>query len=452
MNSEPVNRSLFKEQEINPEQSLVNLSKIAGDAFGFIRKFKRVRQYFDEPKFWYYSAIINNKYSLNDGRHFHTRSSGVSFFNERIAILKCLGEAVERYSNFAYLKSYSNRVGTIKQLSNKAIDPRTFSRFSNNQLKKASFKKYRITNASKFRWTKCKSLIRGEKVFIPSQFLFLSYPYLEGEVSIYPSISTGAAGGSCLSAGLVRGIYEIVERDAFMIFYLNKLPAPRIDLKSIKDSKVIKLLKIIDRYNLEIVSIDITTDMKIPAIASIIICRDGIGKAISVGLKSNIDPITALIGSIEESLHTRNWLREEYEKNSKAITPLDLIKRSDVRNRGLLWYPTGSIKNIDFWIESTNSIKLKEKKYNLTSGKQLEYLLNIIKRYDYEIYYRDITHQSFKDLDYFIVKVIMPRMQPLYLNEKHPLLGGSRLYEIPEKLGFNKKNENELNSYPHPFL
>ena len=73
-----------------------------------------------------------------------------------------------------------------------------------------------------------------------------------------------------------------------------------------------------------------------------------------------------------------------------------------------------------------------------------------IKKYD--LYYKDITIEKFKKLNYHIVKVIIPKMQPIYLNEKYPLLGGDRLYSIPEKLGFKRKLELNLNKFPHPFL
>ena len=38
------------------------------------------------------------------------------------------------------------------------------------------------------------------------------------------------------------------------------------------------------------------------------------------------------------------------------------------------------------------------------------------------------------------------------MNEKAKYLGGSRLYEVPSKLGFKIKGEHQLNNFPHPFL
>ena len=88
----------------------------------------------------------------------------------------------------------------------------------------------------------------------------------------------------------------------------------------------------------------------------------------------------------------------------------------------------------------------------MKSGEKLKRLTKIFSDKNYELYYKDITISEFKKLNYYIVKVIIPKMQPIYLNEKYPLLGSDRLYSVPAKLGFKNKLEDDLNKYPHPFL
>jgi ribosomal protein S12 methylthiotransferase accessory factor len=49
--------------------------------------------------------------------------------------------------------------------------------------------------------------------------------------------------------------------------------------------------------------------------------------------------------------------------------------------------------------------------------------------------------------------VIVPDLQPMDTNHRHPHLGGRRLYDVPWKLGLSAepRNEHELNPQPHPF-
>lgn len=443
---------IYGEKEPGIDFSLRNLSMVLNPSFGLINDIKRVRQYYDEPKFWHYSATINSKYSKQDGKNFHSKSSGVSFFSEKIALLKCLGEVIERYCNFVFLEDSTSFIGSLREIKGEVLGPCSMRNFSANQLRKEKFKHFRVTEDSKFRWTKCKSLITNNFVHVPSQLVYLSYPFLKSEPTIYPGISTGVAGGSCLSAALVRGIYEVVERDSFMIYYLDKLEPPKIDLKVINNDKIRQFLESAKRYKLEIVSLDITSDLGMPVIVSIIINRAGIGKAISVGLKSNSNIIDAIIGSIEEALHTRSWLRSEYEKDPKKIEPFDLQKDSSIKLRGFLWYPIEAIKNLNFWIHSSKKKTVPTHYQAFSSGQELGELIAIFKKSDCQVYYKDLAVPALRKLGYYVVKVIIPQMQPLYLNEKYPLLGGERLYNVPKRLGYTSKTEGEFNKYPHPFL
>lgn len=133
----------------------------------------------------------------------------------------------------------------------------------------------------------------------------------------YLPISTGAAGGGSLTAALTRGIFEIVERDSFVIAYLNKIRFPKVSLDSVKDEYVQFLLEMLKRYRLAIHVIDITNDLKIPCFLSIIVNKTGIGPAVSTGLKCHLDPIEAITGSIEEAFNVRTWTRQNYEDNPK---------------------------------------------------------------------------------------------------------------------------------------
>ncbi len=445
--------NLYSESEQDIDKTLLSLSLLVNKDYGLIKKIKRVRQYYDEPKFWYYSADVNDSYLKNDGRHFHSKSSGASLYSQKEALLKCLCELMERYCNFYFKKESIVTTKSIDNMTNKFIDPRSMSAFSKTQLEKNEFKKFRINNNSVFRWTNCISLLdNNEEYLIPSQSIYLSYPYLKAEPSIYSAISTGVAGGANLSAAIVRGICEVIERDAFMIFYLNKLTASRIDLKNINNPDIKNTMSILDRYKFEVVVLDITTDVNVPTVASIIVNRSGIGKAVSVGLKCDFDIIKAITGSIEEALHTRSWLRSSFEDEPIKVNPQDLQKSSDIKLRGFLWYEAEAIKNIDYWIKNA---KIKDINYSskpMKSGEKLKRLTKIFSDKNYELYYKDITISEFKKLNYYIVKVIIPKMQPIYLNEKYPLLGSDRLYSVPAKLGFKNKLEDDLNKYPHPFL
>ncbi|HUV72069.1 MAG TPA: YcaO-like family protein [Clostridia bacterium] len=426
-----------------------NLSTVLGE-IKLVESFERVRQHYDEPKFWYYSASISDKYLKHDGTHFHSKASGVSFFSQNKAVLKALAEAIERYNNFAFFNKDISFTGSYSKLKKDAINPEEFLYFSDKQLRQTKYKKFKIDDKSLFRWTEMKSLNGKEKYLIPCQVIYLSYRPTKREPIIYPSISTGAAGHSNLRSAILSSIYEVLERDAFMIYYLNKLKPKRYDLSSSSSEKIKKLLDIAQRYNLKIISLDINTDLDIPAVASVVIDESGFSKAVSVGLKSHLDTESAIVGSINEAFHTRTWIREAYIQNPKNISETELIKNSTIKNRGLFWYSPKSIPKLDFFINNLDLIRIKPTNVDLSEQNQLQILRKALTDKGYKVYYKDITSKYFRDTPFKVVKVVIPGMQPVYLNEKYPLQGGKRLQSVPGSLGY--KNTRKLNTYPHPFL
>lgn len=446
-------KDLFLESEDSLLSSAFDGASLIDPKFRLLKDFGRVLQYYDEPKVWQFSAKLNSGFMVQDGNDFKSIASGLSFSSQEIAITKCVCEAVERYCNHAFFKNSVTFKGPYENIKNKMLDPKEVVAFSKNQKESGKFDKFIINNKSEFSWVEGLSLTRNKEIYFPSQLVYLSYPLILSEPVIYPGISTGTAGGSCLSGALVRGICEIVERDAFMIFYLNKLKAKKLNLNSIKDSRIKTILDTMSRYRMELYTFDITTDVKIPTCLSVVLDRSGIGKALALGLKSDLDQLDAVVGSIEETFNSRTWLRSEYESSKKRVTTSDLYKKSDIRNRGLLWYPTEVISNLDFLIKSPYSSTIVTSiEPERTSGQQLKYILGLFNKLGYEILYKDITIPIFKEKNLFVVKTIIPKMQPFYLNENTKLLGGDRLYQVPKKLGFTQKIETKLNTFPHPFL
>jgi len=399
-----------------------------------VESFERFRQHYDEPKFWYYSATISDRYLKQDGNHFSSKASGVSFFSQKTAILKALAEAIERYSNFAFFKDTVDYIGSYSDLKKMALNPKEFVFFSDKQLQTKAYKRFLINDKSLFRWTKIKSLDNKKDYFIPSQLIYLSYKHVKGEPIIYPSISTGVAGHFTIEHALLNGIYEILERDAFMIYFLNKLRPKQYDLTSSENKKIKSFLDISKRYNLQIVSLSIKTDVDIPVVATIVIDRSGLAKAVSIGLKSHLDIEKAIIGSINEAFHTRTWIREAYIQNPKGISKSELINDSSIRNRGIFWYFPKSISKINFMIKNLEVIKVKNENEKLTVPDQISKLKKALDKKGYKIFYKNITPAYFKEIPY----------------ERYPLQGGKRLKKVPVGLGY--KNNTKLNMYPHPFL
>lgn len=416
------------------------------DKLTFISSIGQVYQHSDLPKFYSYAATMPNTNKITDGHLKHEKkASGTSFFSEELALLKCLGEAVERESCTVY-KNTDLVVSNYSKLGNKAVNPSSFKYFTEHQKTLPVYDEFIFDENTLFRWIKAHELITNKQFYIPAQTVFYNYKFHKNEGKIGIPISTGAAGGSTFESALIRGILEIIERDSFMICYLNKISRGKINLSKIKDNRIKHLIGIMKRYNIELHLIDITTNLEIPTYLSIGIDKSGLSPAVQVGAKSDFDPISAIIGAISECFITQAWFREVYfEKEKKHVQHIRTIE-----DRGVYWFERKNIKSLDFWTKQGKK-KLVLKENNYSDKKKLEILKNIFENKGYPVYWVDVSMPVLKTIPYYVIKVIIPNLQPLYLDEECKYLGCDRLYAVPRKIGFRKKTEEELNLVPHPF-
>jgi len=432
--------TVFNKNELTVEEAFEKAKLVLDKKQGFVQKFLKLPNFNDEPKYFFYTA-----YTKKSSLHPSFTSGGCSL-NETKAQMKALVEAIERYSVYLYERRKFLRTSYTK-INNKALDPTTITSFSETQLKTKRFKFFRVGKNSILKWICGTSLISGKPVLIPAQLTSLSYEFEENEPLIRIPITTGIAASTSMAGGIVRGIWENVERDAFMITYLNKLKRDRI---IIDDSHIEYILSLFSRYKLEVYFFDITTDIGIPVILSVIIDRTSKGPAVCIGIKCSLDVKEALIGSLEEAAMTR--------LNRRKIFITENIKPKRFPNghkdRALYWSHPKMIKHLNFLIKSENCkdfTKIKNYKGNTISN--LKKTIKILKKKNIETVFVDITKPLIRKYEFHVAMVSMPELQPLYLSERYPYFGGRRLYTVPKNLGYTDKEttEDELNKIPHPF-
>lgn len=400
--------------------------------------------YNDDPKLYSYAIYFRDKYS--GAKNDDSVASGVSF-NKKRALLKVLGETIERHS----LSTNNNKKFIYKSYEELISDGESVLNL--NDIIQALDKRIRPQNAllTKLHWVEGKSLLSNKNILVPAQLIYVPYVYEHNEVLLQRSISTGAAAGSSIEEALYRGICEIVERDAFMISYLNMIPSPQIDLSSMRDKEFNSIIKTFKRYKLDLVVLDLTTDLEIPVFAAITLDRTGLGPAVSVGLKAGFNLRETIIGAIEESLMVRFGTRDEFAFKSQNYKEKNII--SDIEDRANFWFPPSSIGYLNFWLKSKKfkkiNIKYFDRKKNI-----LTRIINMLKEKKMEPLYVDITDKNTRKYGFTVLKVIIPQLHPLYLDERYPYLGGNRLFDTPVKMGVLKKARlrNHLNKIPHPFL
>lgn len=387
----------------------------------------------DEPKLMQFSAVPPGQKEKD-----YFAGGGGTSLDPSKAILRALGEAVERYalSSFKPVSNYAS----YNELNGHALDPISLVNFSQKQLASKDFENFRVTRDSKLYWTKGYSIPRKKIIWVPTQLASLPYAYKNEPIIRMPT-STGAAGGTALGTAIYRGICELAERDAFMITYLKKIKKPKVNLQK-SDPHLKELDDIYSRYNLELKLYEITSDLKIPSYLSVLIDRTGIGPATTVAAASDIDPLEAAIKASEEAQHSRPWIRrlmqEPKERKFKSLCTLE--------GRALYWAKPEMIHKLAF-LDSGNEVVLSKNR-KFTMKEKLSLALKKLDTLGFELIYIDITPKDLKHLGFYVVRVITPGLHPMHLDECYPYLAGKRL----KNLGNRSTAVKALNKIPHPFI
>lgn len=416
---EKVITSLYNNQIIKPVFSLDNFN------------------YSDEVKIYRYSLHTRQKsqfFKRNNLPEIKKKvdAGGVSISSRNLALIKCVSEFAERFSLYYYDKS-DITISSYNDLKN-ALNPRIY-------------KNVDLIEEMPFSWEKGVDFMEKREIYIPNQLIHL-HRYFPDPVNLSPGISTGAASAFDKNTALLRGIYEVIERDAFMTTYLAKVKVPKIDISTIKDGRIQDLFEKAKRYNLDMSLFDITTNVNIPVYLTILIDRTGIGPAVLLGTKASLNRIEAILGSMEESFMGRSWIRAWMSKGRHLKYQKKYVKIETQLHRALLWANAGMIKELEY-LDDQMEQPFKGEAHESTLAKDLKKVKEIIGAMGYKIYYKEITYKLFQEFGYVVVKTIIPGLQPLYLDESEKEIIQERVESVAKHFGMHKFMVNKV---PHPFL
>ncbi|MBI2035211.1 MAG: YcaO-like family protein [Candidatus Liptonbacteria bacterium] len=373
------------------------------------------------------------------------------------AFSKAAGELLERQSFLLGSKKKNFLYASFAELSAKGktcIDPTALSRFSGEQKNKNP--NLVFDEHSTFTWVDGKNFITKESVFIPAQTVFWDYFHAmrPKEPLLREPCTNGAGGFFTLEGAILSGLYELIERDAFLIYWLNSLTPQKINPRSISNPEVQHLLRKCDQYRLKIHIAKLVSDIPAPIFAVITENLSETGPLYAVGGSANLNPERAILSALYESLtvyasqttKARYMLPQNYEPFSDNALSRD--------ERVSLWQNQRMKGKMDFLLNGEEKdfgeMFLGSPTYK-NEGEELRCVVSAITklRSGYDIYYYEAAEEYLKKVGYRVAKVIVPELVHLYLTESLANLENKRIVEVPQKIGLAAPKA--MNPYPHPF-
>jgi ribosomal protein S12 methylthiotransferase accessory factor len=289
--------------------------------------------------------------------------------------------------------------------------------------------------SAEIEWSPVWSLRDERFKYLPTSLLYFFYRGPPAAYHVHAD-SNGCAAGNTLEEAIVQGFLELVERDAYAIWWYNRLQRAEVDLGQF-DEAYIRDLKIqLAETGRRLWMLDVTSDLGIPSFVTITHWMENSQEFVEFGSGSHFDVRIAALRAMTELnqflsiglMGGRDPNPSSQESNDGVATPPFRLQDHPYLT------PSGAtVVRPDFG----------SKFGSLDAREQVRACVNLAKRAGLDFLVLDQTRP---DIDVPVARVIVPGLRHFYRR-----FAPGRLYDVPVKLGWQGRplSESELNPL-HP--
>ncbi|MBV8752803.1 MAG: TOMM precursor leader peptide-binding protein [Hyphomicrobiales bacterium] len=281
--------------------------------------------------------------------------------------------------------------------------------------------------SAKIDWSPVWSLRDRQFRYLPTSLLYFFYRG-PGQIN---ADSNGCAAGNTLAEAVVQGFLELVERDAYAIWWYNRLRRPAVDLRRFDDAYIRDLQTQLGQFGRRLWVLDVTNDIKIPTFVAVTHWINDGKENIEFGSGAHFDPRIAMLRALTElnqflSIGLMNGGTGD-KSSLDGVTPLRLDEHPFLVPEGETSYSGYEAK-----FGGLHAPEQVAACVEVARGQGLDFL---------------VLDQTRPDIEVPVVRVVVPGMRHFYKR-----FAPGRLNDVPIKLGLREAplREEELNQIiPH---
>ena len=438
-------------RSVSPEETLARYRHLVSPVSGVVTWLARTT---DEADPWLHvhwagSNLALRIRSLSSLRRSLRSKSAGKGSSRRQSEASALCEAVERYSSAFHgdeircRRRFADLAGAGER---DAIHPNDVQLFSDRQLDLAeqinarghpyNVVPPRLDPDAEIDWSPVWSLTRDRHRYLPTSMLYAMTPEQRGS-SDFIADSNGCAAGNTLEEAILQGFFELVERDAFAIWWYNRLRRPEVDLESFGDEYLASARDYYRGVHRDMWVLDVTGDLGIPVFVALSRRTDAEAEDIIYGAGAHTDPRIAALRAVCELNQCLTWVpRPEggssrygvddplclwWWKNAKLEDHPWLAPAPRAQPRGRADYPVPDTSDMREEVERCRA---------LAEARGMEFL---------------VLDQTRPDIGMPVARVIVPGLRHFWER-----FAPGRLFDVPVELGWRDRPlaETELNSVP----
>jgi ribosomal protein S12 methylthiotransferase accessory factor len=371
---------------------------------------------------------------------------------ESEAVASAIAEAVERYCAYQWnpIRTFVSKWDAVQPA---AISPAECVLYSQAQYQTEGWRCVPWREDQDVTWIEGTELPSGQSVALPAGLVYLVTPPPRPEDFFVPASSNGLAAGPTLAAAVLGGLCELMERDALLIAWMNRLPAREIDL-SRSGAAAADIAKHYRRLSVEVRAFLMPSDLPAAVVMAVSIDSDPERPAQVIGMGCHLDPAIAVIKALYEMCQGR----PSEAKRFADKPPRERLKRyEDVQtlddHSAFASQPERRHEFEFLWARGTK-VGIEELTNPATGNveRDLDHTARALTALGCRAAYVDLTLPDVAPYGIHVVRTIATGLQPVHFGHGTERLGGRRLFEVPQKLGFadRPRTVDDLNPCPHP--
>ncbi|WP_134684906.1 TOMM precursor leader peptide-binding protein [Brevibacillus migulae] len=434
-----------------------DLRKAVNSRIGLVNKTFELEFAPTDPKI-FSSASVTPELSVINSLLPMLVHSGAGYTPEA-ALHSAIGETLERYAGSLYDEK-TLPLATWKELPH-AIHPEEFALFSAEQYAQPGFLYRPFRENTPIRWTKGTDLISGEEVWVPAAMVYIPYRRIREETNITVSLTTGLAAGPTWEHAILTGLYEVIERDALAVSWLCKLPPCEVSPDLIAANPTFASIFPKDT-GLTYRFFDLSLDIPVPVTLAMIENVEQGRTMLRMGSAARRNPLAAMDKALLEATQCFPYIRALVKDHPTGAPVADFSTIDTFQKHAVFYtkYPEMR-KQVGYIMdpEVDRSLSMRPTPLHSTldmaaslgeadAKRDLPFLIDSLQKNGYRAIGIDLTTPDLRMLGVRVARAVVPGLVHLTGNHPYRLLGGRRLQELPQKLGYACKPDNP---YPHPF-
>lgn len=365
-----------------------------------------------------------------------------------------LGEAVERYSASCPPSAADLVAGTARELGDEAVDPARFALFGPAQYADQGFPYAPFADTTHVLWTRGWALPGGEPALLPAQLVYLSDAYGPEPVRIASSTSNGLACHATPEEALLSGLLELVERDAFMIAWSNRLSLPRLSWDDDNELRAFEA-RYLAHTGLRYAAVDLSCFWDVPTALGVVRSDQAATGALGVGACAAPTIRTAVRKALDEACRVQAWASDLLARDPGRVFAPDATDVHDFDDHVHYYADRSRARAADF-LDACPRTRDAGEVEPLTGGSVTALIHTVTQRLaarGCSAYAVDVTAPDIRAAGLAVARVVAPELCALDADHRARFLGGRRRYEAAFELGLSSRplEPADLNPSPHPF-